>query len=178
MMGLFSKFLNPNAMTDDKIIQFAHDIVNNECQGEIRNIVNGMIQMENFHKYVRNGGEPNDFIDFMREFTNVLDRDDVSLQNKAHFFSGTYANDLRVTTRSHPIIKLYSLIIDLNTCCKNYSICEYEVLEAIFNAKSEAEATRQVSYIREKSNAFFRDSEIKMKTVMEIMDNPRKVLYL
>lgn len=177
-MGFITNFLNPNAMSNEDIIRIADDIVNRECKEKISRIASGMIEIRELHTYVRDGGDPNTYIDFSRDFTNSLDWDYESLQSMASRFANMYANDLRVLSGSHPIIKLYSLIIDLNTTCKNYYICEYEVLETALNAKSEADATKKIMAIRQKSNIFLNENAKQLEILLKIFDNPRKVLNL
>lgn len=177
-MSIFSNFSNSNHMSREKKIEHAIDITSRECRNEIRNVLNGMIRQKELHDYVRNGGDHNVYIDFLRDFTNSLDRDDEKLQVRAKHFYNTYLDDSEVRNQTNSIIKLYSLIIDLNTSCKNYCICEYQVLEAIFNARSEAEAKQQVLSLREKSNYFLKMADQMLNQIVDINDHPHKVLSL
>lgn len=177
-MGFITNFLNPGSMSNEEIIKIVNDILNRECKDNIGRICGGMLEIREFHQLIRNGGDPNIYIDFSRDFTNVLDRDYESLQVKANSFAGSHGNDLRIISRSHPIIKLYSLIIDANTTCKNYFICEYEALETALSSKNEAEATQKIMAIRKKSNFYLNENGKQIETLMQISDNPRKVLNL
>lgn len=177
-MGYLNSFLNANSMNNDKIVELAVYIVNTECQNEIKNVVNGMLNQQEFHDAVKKGMDPNEYINFLREFTNQLDVADNALQSKTSYFANSFANDFRIKKRSHPIIKLYELLIDINTCCKNYCVCEYDVIKAIYSAKNEAVAEQKVLNIRSDSNYYFNESDKRMRILMDIIEDPRKVLSI
>ena len=177
-MGLLTSFLNPNAMSNEEIVEITKFIVNEECKNDVRTITNGMFYHEEQRNLLKNGGRIKDYINFLEELNNHLDSDYEFLQARANHFANSYAYDKRILTRSHPIIKLYSLIIEMNVCCKNFSCCELEVMEVILNVDSESVAKDQILEIRKKSNFYNNETAKRLDKFMEIMDYPSRVLNL
>lgn len=177
-MGLFTKFLNPNAMNDAKVIEMANIIVKEECVSEIQNVIRGVIDLEFYRKDFRNTENPKKYTVYMDKTQNQLDSDFERLQARANYFSNAFIHDLRVVSKSHPIIRLYILIISFNTCFKNYIWYEYEVINSIYSGKSEDAITNEVIELRNKSKYYSNHMDKMLNQILEISDSPEKVLRL
>ena len=177
-MRLFTNFLNPSVMDDSQIIEMTEVIVKKECLKEIKNVIGGVLSLAENQKVLKNDGDVNKYIDFMRNLQNTLDKDHERLQSLTHYFHKSHVNDKRTANQSHPIIKLYILIISFNTCFKNHLIYEYKYVEAILSAKKQANIEKEILEIRKNSTFYSNHVDEMLKVILEISDFPERVLNL
>lgn len=177
-MGRITKFLNPNAMTNNQIVEIAEKVLKEECLDEIKNIIKGVIDIELNRKDFQNTGDPSRYTEYMTAAQKSMDWDFERLQNRANYFSNAYSYDQRIISKSHPIVRLYILIISFNTCFKNYIWHEFEIVNAIYSGKREEAVIEEVKQLRNKAMYFSKHMDRMLTQILEISDSPQKVLDL